>query len=258
MNYYSGNDIYNYINSVNHCKFANDNFWLVIYGTKIDRKPRLIIALSGYETSEFKTKTLKPNEIEWLGYAKQISSKSNVPWIYVRFDKNNTKVSELKIMTQKRTMSLVNIDFYKSLLEYFGFTLVDKNTQSKEFNTGGPANIYQVWQMKISNDMISSDIDLIKVNNENLITDVYELKRSKISINSWEPFKADYHNFELLNHLFIKANIKFHITYNEFSQDENGRKDNIQNIKIFDVKPTQSFEFEKPSIINLHDFFKFY
>lgn len=119
-------------------------------------------------------------------------------------------------MDENKRLSLINIEFYKNILEYFGLNLVDKNSQTKDFNTGGPSNIYQIWQMKISDTIISSDIDLFKINVNNEITDVYELKRSKIDIQKWEPFKADYHNFRLINNLLTKANIKFYIVYNEY------------------------------------------
>lgn len=254
MNFYRGNEIYNFISNVNRYRFPNDNFWFLVYGEKNGCQPKLLIALSGYEEKEFKNKTLKINEMDFVDYIKQFSKRTNVPWIYVRFNVADKSMKEVMIMSENKRLSLINVELYKNILEYFGLTLVDKNSQTKDFNTGGPSNIYQIWQMKISNTMISSDIDLFKVDDNNKITDVYELKRSKIDIEKWEPFKMDYHNFQLLTNLLIKANIKFHIVYNEYSQNENGRKDNIQKVKIFDVKETDNFEYDNCRIISLYDF----
>ncbi len=254
MNFYRGNEIYNFISNVKRYRFPSGNFWFLVYGEKNGCQPKLLIALSGYEAKEFKNRTLKINEIDFIEYIKQISKRTDVPWIYVRFNVADENMNELMFMDENRRLSLINIEFYKNILEYFGLNLVDKNIQTKDFNTGGPSNIYQIWQMKISDTMISSDIDLFKINEDNEITDVYELKRSKINIEKWEPFKIDYHNFQLLNNLLTKANIKFHIVYNEYLQNTNGRKDYIQKVKIFDVKETDNFEYENCRIVSLYDF----
>lgn len=258
MNFYRGNEIYNFISNVNRYRFPNDNFWFLVYGEKNGCQPKLLIALSGYEEKEFKNKTLKLNEMELIEYIKQISRRADVPWIYVRFNVADKNMNEVMFMAKNKRLSLINIEFYKNILEYFGLNLIDKDSQTKDFNTGGPSNIYQIWQMKISDTMISSDIDLFKIDADNEITDVYELKRSKIDIEKWEPFKADYHNFQLLNNLLIKANIKFHIVYNEYTVIDKNRKDNIKKVKLFNVEPSKDFKYEEPTIVSINDFFANY
>lgn len=94
------------------------------------------------------------------------------------------------------------------------------------------------------------DINFSKVNGKDEITDVSELKYLKIELKKCKPFKRDYHNFQSFNNLLVKANIKFHIIYNEFLKEGKSRKDDI--IKMFNIKQSSSFAFEESIIMTIH------
>lgn len=257
MKYYIGNNIYSFIEKVNSFHFTREHFWPLIYGDR-NIEPKVIIALSAYNSSDYHSTSLTPYEERMIFYIKQLSERTSVPWIYVRFDKDATVLQNVITYDGKGNLICIDLNEYCSFLQTFGLPCSNyyEHKATKEFNTGGPSNVYQIWQMKNGNGIVSSDIDLWRTDENGIIKSVFELKRSFIELESWIPYEADYNNFILVKKLLAKASIVFYIVYNH--RINNPYFDDIHKLKVFKVNWFNStLSFEKPILFTLDDFFNY-
>ena len=247
--YYRGNAIYDLIESTHNFRYTTENLWILVYGNR-DCDPKVILLLSAYKNENYESKTLTPKESEIMIYTEQISHKSGVPFIYVRFNNDSEKLNEVKIMMNGRFKS-ISLDEYVNVLIGFG---IQKNSQSckKPINSHA-SNLYHLWQVNCGLDITTSDIDLMRVNSELEITEVYELKRSFISIEKWEPYSADFNNFILLSKLFTRCGVSFYIMFNQYQKSP--FKDDIEKVKLYKVIYEKELKIINLGILNISSFF---
>lgn len=246
--FYTGNAIYNLIESTQNFKYTSDNLWLLVYG---DRKcePKIIICLSGYSKEEYKNETLNEKELEMFYYANQISKKSKVPFLYVRFNKDDNSLKEVVIIETEKFKTISLEDYINILIK----TGIQKHNQSSKKPINSKAsNVYHLWQINSGLDIITSDIDLMYVNSGMEIKNVYELKRSYITMDKWKPYPADYNNFILLSKLFIPCDINFYIMFNQYYKDP--YKDDIRLVKLFKVEYRNELIIEDLGESHITDF----
>ena len=246
--YYKGNAIYNLIESTHKFRYATENLWILVYGNR-DCDPKVILLLSGYSVDEYESKTLNTKESEMLIYTEQISHKSKVPFIYVRFNKDSDVLSEVKIMVAGRFRS-IDLDEYSNILVGHG---IQKNDLAckKPINSRA-SNVYHKWQIQCGLDITTSDIDLMRVSSDLDITDIYELKRSYIPMEKWEPYREDYNNFILLRKLLSSCNINFYIIFNQYHK--NPYVEDIHKVKLYKVEYTDKLNIKNLGVSDISDF----
>ena len=91
-----------------------------------------------------------------------------------------------------------------------------------------------------------------RVSENNIPTEIFELKRSYIDIESWSPFKQDYNNFRLLSNLALLTNLKFKIIY--YVRQKNPWVEDISKIKVFNVNFNRKVPINLWGIYQLNDF----
>lgn len=247
--FYTGNAIYQLLDSTKNYKYTAENLWILVYGNR-DCEPKVILLLSGYENSIYESKSLKQEESEIMIYAEQISKRSGVPMLYVRFNKDLPKINEVQIMVNGR-FKKISLDEYTEILT--GFGILKNNIGCKKPINSKASNVYHLWQINCGLDITTSDIDLIKIDDNLDITDVYELKRSTIKMDEWEPFSNDYNNFILLSKLLSKCNINFYIMFNEYRKTP--FYDDISMFKFYKVNYNKQLILENLGKKSLLDFF---
>lgn len=246
--YYKGNSIYELIESTHNFRYASDDLWILVYGNR-ECDPKVILLLSEYSENEFESETLKTKESEIMIYTEQISHRSGVPFLYVRFNKDASQLKEVKIMMSGKFRS-ISLEEYTNIL--VGYGIQKDNLVSKKPINSHASNVYHLWQINSGLDIITSDIDLMHINSNMDITDVYELKRSYIDINKWEPFPADFNNFILLSKLFNKSNINFYIMFNQYHKLP--YVDDIKVVKLYKVKFEDKLVIESLGKLDISDF----
>lgn len=249
QNFYSGNAIYRLLDSAQNFKYTTENSWILVYGSR-ECEPKVILLLSAYENELYESKTLRQEESEIMIYVEQLSKKSGVPMLYVRFNKDSTKTIDVQIMINGR-FKKINMDEYTDILTSFG--IVKNNTNCKKPINSKASNVYHLWQINCGLDITTSDIDLIKINDNMDIIDVYELKRSTIKMDEWEPYSNDFNNFILLSKLLSKCKINFYILFNEYHK--NPFYDDISLFKLYEVSYTDKLNLKKLGKVTLLDFF---
>jgi hypothetical protein len=247
-NFYKGNAIYNLIESTHSFRFTNENLWIVVYGNR-EAEPKVLILLSGYSNNDYESNTLTTKESEMLIYTKQISNKSKVPFLYVRYNYDSKKLYSLKIMVSDKINTVTMEEFVKILV---GYGIQKNNRGSYKPINSKASNIYHLWQVNCGLDIITSDIDLMRVNSNLDITDVFELKRSFISIDKWEPFSNDYNNFILLSKLFNPCKIRFYLLFNQYYKAP--YFDDINKLKVFKLSFENKLFIENYGLYTLSNF----
>jgi hypothetical protein len=248
-NYYKGNAIYDLIKSTQNFLYTSDNLWILIYGNS-DYDPKVILLLSGYSTLDYESTSLSTKESETLIYTQQLSKRSSIPFLYVRFNQDLHVLKEVKTMVSGRFQS-INLDQYVNIL--IGFGIHKNNQRSKKPINSLASNVYHNWQFSCGLDITTSDIDLLHVDSNFNITHAFELKRSFIAIEKWEPYPADYGNFILLSKLFKSCAIEFLILFNQYHKVP--FLDDITKVKIYNVKYEKKLSLDYLGLMNISDFF---
>ena len=247
--FYTGNAIYSLLDSAKNYKYTAENLWILVYGNR-DCDPKVILLLSGYENEMYEHKALKQEESEIMIYAEQISKKSGVPMLYVRFNKDLPQINEVQIMVNGR-FKKISLEEYTNILT--GYGILKNNQSCKKPINSKASNVYHLWQINCGLDITTSDIDLIKIDDNLEITEVYELKRSTIKMEEWEPFSNDFNNFILLSKLLSKCKINFFIMFNEYRK--NPFYDDISKFKLYKVTYDEKLNLENIGNKTLIEFF---
>ena len=247
MDFYKGNAIYDLIKSVNNFYHTDKNSWILLYGDS-NFNPKVILFLSGYSNLDYESKTLSYSEGVTKTLCENLSQKSKIPFLYVRFNQDKGWLDELIIYKSNEFIKM-NINDYVNLLVSFG---LDKSSvgSTKQINSRA-SSIYHIWQFNCGLNIKTSDIDLLYIEDK-LIKYVFELKRSFISLDRWKPFLEDYNNFILLSKFLKKCDIKLFILFNNYVKQP--YKDDISSVKIFRIEYDRDLIINELGLHTIHDF----
>lgn len=232
MKYYTENALYSYItqNCDKSFFYLSKNRWMIVYGNG-NLQPKVLIYLAGLSDKEYNSNLIKYSDHENMKTVEKIAFDVNLPFMFVGFNENADKMTEVKIIDKDNDdFKTITTDELLNVYKSYGL-FIDKSSSVKEINKSY-SNVYQMWQISLGGRLVVSDIDLIKFENERAIF-VFELKRSKIALDKWKPYPADYNNFKLISNVFAKSNTNFYIVYNY--RQEYPFKDDISKLKIFKV-----------------------
>lgn len=240
MNYYEGNGICQYLGS---CKEGEKFFW---------PKARLWLLVYGDENSNPKVLTVASErklgakavyeEQEAAHMAQQIVQGTGIPVNFVRFDPDRDVQTFQYCEPEMNSMLKLSAEGLKDRFSQYGLKMNEK-TAHKSINDKS-SSLFHDWQRKSMGDSVTvADIDLIR-HKDNEPTEIIELKRSYIEIETWEPYQRDYKNFILLSKLARKRNLKFYIVYNRRIKEP--FFDDVSTLKIFEfdsgVQPNCQFK----------------
>lgn len=170
-------------------------------------------------------------ELEDANKAFSIARYLNLPFLFVRFMVNSDKVAVWEANFGQ--WRILTYDELRNIFEKYG--VVQPGTAGKRVNQYTSSS-YHDWQRNQLGRITVSDFDLIKFTNQE-VKEIVELKRSKISLNSWSPYEADYPNFALLINTIVgsKKQIPFFLYYNVMRAGERGmREEDISQLKVFE------------------------
>lgn len=255
MNYYRGNALYAFIKEkgLNYFKFFSGDIWQLIYGnSKSD--PILLVLAVGLSNSS-KPVVLSPEIIDAWGYLKLLSEKSNIPLILVQFSIDKLEIEfvhvslDLKAFEKKTMIELTTV--------FHNYGLPTSNTPTQKAKNDRTSSAYHDWQRtSLGRDLVISDIDLWKLDKSGNVNTIFELKRSKIPIERWQPYPDDYKNFELLLKICKLTGIEFKISYN-YMGPSGPRIEDISKIKLFKLEfVNNKMQIIEQGIFPLNDFVK--
>jgi len=200
---------------------------MLVYGN-VDSIPRILVFASRVDNIAGEC---YPKELNDANKALSIANYLNLPFIFVRFMVNNDVVA----VWEGRFENWRNLSYAQLRDLYEEYGVVQPGTAKKRVNQY-VSSPYHDWQRQNLGRITVSDFDLIKyVDGE--VKEIIELKRSKISINRWNPYQDDFPNFALLINTIVgsRKSIPFTLYYNVMKAGQMGmRVEDTSLIKVFD------------------------
>lgn len=225
---YLGNAIYDYIYDKNlDYYYSTEHNWMLVYGNSASI-PKIMVFAS--KVTDINSNCFGKEKTEAYK-ALSIARCLKLPFIFVRFMVNNDLVRIWEESVGQ--WHTVTYDQLRDIYERYG--VVQPGTARKRVNqyTSSP---YHDWQRNNLGRITVSDFDLIKFN-YGQVQEIIELKRSKISLDTWDLYKNDYPNFALLINTIVGSgkNIPFTLYYNLMKAGPMGmRVEDTSQIKVFD------------------------
>ena len=223
--YYDGNSLYEALlsNFTGRYFWPPKKTWLLAYGNGSGEPKAIVFVKSYLGKSADEIENGMTRKVAETG--QNIARGNNIPFGVIEFEND---LQSLTFNRERISLDSLRNRFKEVGLEVSGIT--NKNINSA---TSSP---YHQWQRNNLGQIRVSDFDLFAANTaESEINRVIELKRSYIPLSDWEPYKADYPNFDLIARLCHKIDAKFLIAYNVRHKSPNFL-DDPSRIKIFEYK----------------------
>jgi len=250
--YYKNNAIYDYIrnNGINNFYFVTENMWQLIYAD-LNCNPIILVLASEVKKEKY-TENMNNEEKKAFGILCQINDKFRLPILFLKYISNSDRIEDFIISKDGISFSKVSP---RELLKIFSDNGLPINEEpiSKRINDK-PSSTYHSWQRNnLGKNIVAVDIDLLKLNSSDEIEIIFELKRSHIDIEKWNPYAVDKNNFILQSKIAQTMGIKFCIIYNK-RQKYPVFIDIISKIKIYNVEYINNeLKFES-EIKNIQDY----
>lgn len=223
--YYDGNSLYEALmsNFTGRYFWPPKRTWLLAYGNKSGEPKAIVFVKSYLGKSADEIENIMTIKVEEAG--KDIARRNNIPFGVIEFEK------ELEGLTFNRER--ISLDTLRCRFKEVGLEVIGITNKAINSATSSP---YHQWQRNNLGQIRVSDFDLFASNtSESEINRIIELKRSYIPLSDWEPYKADYTNFDLIAKLCLKIDANFLIAYNVRHKSPSFL-DDPSRIKIFEYK----------------------
>jgi len=231
MEFYKGNKLLNELRLNSNFISQPNGVWSLLYADSFNRP---ILNLRVYESESIFMK--------YRDYFPQFKSVDSSDLIIHGQDSFKLKWSDSN-----------NFGFFSgdSLYEeYLKKDLVlDGTYRGKPFNSKA-SSFYHIWQSKQRFTGGITDIDLLRLDKKNNPKELFEIKRSKIAIDSWKPYHNDKGGYEILAAFCKIENLDFTIVYYHYSTEEL-----IEDItRLMVMRKLEGFNFSILGIYNLKEF----
>lgn len=233
--YYQGNALYDYIvsNKIDRYTFVAGNMWQLVYGDN-SCQPKMLVVVSGVDENGWGA--FSENEITAFRQLNQLSLQHQLPCFLLQFKAFGDAFDEVNLCTSVDQLDFLHLTpaELQDLFNDHGLTVNDQ--QATKYLNDKASSAYHKWQRDtLGSDITVSDIDLWIHKNQKLFA-VCELKRSKIALEKWKPYRDDFKNFRLIHNL-IYPEYKFFIIYN--LRVPSPFLDDISRLKVFEVDFSQ-------------------
>lgn len=227
MDHYKGNEIYNYLKSNHYNNFfwTSSDKWIVVYGNE-EQEPKVITVVSEY-TDE--SKGISEKERNVISLVRNMIKNTDIHMNVIRYHAEEPLESVQYWEQGEKNIKTLTMDSLHGKFIQHGITM-NGSVAQKPINSQTSSKYHEWQRANMGRNVTVSDIDLIRFSN-NVVAGIIEFKRSRISLEEWEPYEADFNNFILLSKLAEKVGIHFHIVYNYYTAIP--FVDNISRIKVF-------------------------
>lgn len=230
--YYQTNAIYKYIidNEISNYVFSGENIWMLLYGDS-SYVPKLLLVVSATDEKSYNEKSFSVEEKRAMEIASRLARKAGIENKVMRYSWDDSVLKKVQYMDyQTERISEIDINQLKQLFVRCDLEIKTADVHKKINDRA--SSPYQEWQRDNLGNLISViDLDLLKLNSDGDVITLYELKRSYIELEKWQPFVNDYPNFILQSNFCAKIGCEFRIVYNRRIKDP--FSDDISELKIF-------------------------
>ena len=223
MHKYESNGIYNFLRETE----GTHNFMLVditksvlIVSKKDTMEPMLLVLDDRIQKDEVGKDFGEVNgESEALFVGGKLSEKVNIPLVIIRYvdtEEELSDASSIEIFLKKPFMEICeeggNLQDLIDLFNRLGIKAYREEQSPEKDENDSLSSGFHKWQREHLNIGIFSDIDLVRICNEEVVA-IYELKRSYISMEEWRPYLDDINDYIMLIRFCEVANIPFSVVF---------------------------------------------
>jgi hypothetical protein len=230
MEYYRSNAVYDAIlnsNQRDDFTWAAENAWILVYGTA-EAAPLLIALVFGMSSGR--------NQV-LFDTVRTLSRITNTPGIAIEFDDTETEISTVQLWKSIHDSTIVTATLEDLKRHFQTLGLAVSSTPIGKAINDKSSSAYHNWQRSsLGGSITVSDLDLIRLGPNEFI-EVLELKRSFYPVESWQPYRDDFRNFQLISNLLNGTGIRFHIAYNQ--RVKTPYKDDASRISVFEFRNGQ-------------------
>lgn len=203
-NYYSSNAVYEQLACEPKHDFlwASGHVWMLIYGDG-DSNPLACVFVHSVSAHLDSRASSVFN---------QIAVTAGLPFFEVGFDDSTSEIHDVQLAINGASMGNISLQELKKYFEKHGVP-VNGSTTNKSVNSA-TSSAYHDWQRSNLGQITVSDIDLVRVSTDDKPIEIIELKRSYYSLDRWQPFPADFKNFNLLKAVTNRCSCDLTIAYN--------------------------------------------
>ncbi len=229
MRYYKTNAIYENLSQTKKHSFvwASGNAWALIYSDNQNIPKALVLAWG-------RSWAIQKNLLTAL---QTISKKSGLPLVYVNFDDQATSILDVNFGTLGHPPASLSLIDLKDRFKKMGLP-VSTGVCGKSINDA-TSSAFHKWQRENLGSINATDIDLIRLDQENIPIEIIELKRSYYALDEWRPYPEDFVNFNLLLNVCDSADINLNIAYN-VRQTKPKFNDDASRVAIFQYRNANS------------------
>jgi hypothetical protein len=226
--------------------------WQLIYGNSKADPVLLVLAICLPHRSD--PALLTAENLEAWAFLKKLSEKSKIPLLLVQFACDQEEIDSVYVSTDGISFEKKSMEGLTELFHQYG--LPTSKTPTRKAKNDKESSAYHTWQRQsLGKDLTVTDIDLWKLDEGGNVTTIFELKRSLISIDKWQPYPEDFKNFILLIKICELSAIEFKISYNYMSPKPT-RIEDISKIKVFKLVLNGKVNAIYEGIYPLKDFIK--
>ncbi|WP_411034291.1 hypothetical protein [Shinella sp. BYT-45] len=240
MRYYQTNAVYERIQGLHNHSFiwAAGNAWILIYGNG-HSEPVALVLVAG--------RSWEPQS-EVTSLVESLSEVSGLLVMEIHFDDTVKEIESVGLKKHGSRLVETSLEDLRAVFSELGLP-VKSGAASKAINDAS-SSAYHNWQRANLGRITVSDIDLFRLDGERRAIELIELKRSYIDLNKWQPFSADYPNFNLILSTAKLSSARMTIAYNV--RTKNPFYDDPSSISVFNYA-----KFNSPIHAGVYPFERF-
>ena len=235
--YYDGNELYRYLveqNLTDRYFWVSGNMWTLLYSDS-DGQPLLLCFVSRADREEDLDQPATVEEIQAFRRFSLLANRSGLPLVSLRFVEGFERPCEtfrFKVYRAGTAAERVSSEELLARLKELGLPLQDEAAE-KRVNDKVSSSFHQWQRTHMGSRVIATDLDLIRFS-EGEIDTLYELKRSYLALDEWNPFRTDRVNYLAGANLARMLGISYRVVYN-VRHTKPEFYDDISQLKVYDM-----------------------
>ncbi len=236
--YYDGNELYRYLveqKLTDRFFWVSADMWTLLYANS-NCEPAFLCFVSKVNEKEELSKSATPEEAVAFRRFCVLAEQAQLPLISLRFVEDgfhNCEQFRFKVFQSGEPPCTITPNQLLLWMQQHGLQF-QRGAAAKKINKN-PSSSFHLWQRKNLGNITAIDIDLLHFDDSRVDT-IYELKRSKVPLNKWDPtmFEIDRSDYCAELMLAQRAGADFKTIYN-VRHLEPAFFDDISRLKIYDM-----------------------
>ena len=215
MTYYRGTNLYDVLadRAPDRFVWVAGDAWCLIYGDAA-AAPRLAVFVEAVPVASL-SDTVTQARVKVRSAFFALADGAHLPKMHIRFPTDR----DLEAVVEGTGTGVANelsLEDLRGRFEAAGVP-VRSGAVTKAINRQSSSSFHEWQRATLGSEITVSDVDLLRVDPEDRVAEVVEIKRSNIPLAQWSPFRDDYDNFRLVGGLADANRVPFTISYHLYA-----------------------------------------